>query len=323
MTYKWIDNDYIHYITNETLRHNRDNITRTKAYQRFYINHPEIRWALLASVVSRNAGWNMTDLHLPSYFNILGKRERSRLFMTYERANWLIFSDAYPQLLAYMLSKQFNKPQFKLLSYFHVSQYMINEWEIFWHSQNKQRLVNALIINEQNVIQKPIIEKAYFKKNVFLSLPYFIQDYLMMNAVLLPTKSETIYGKFIFGFTNLSNRIELGQFAVEALFGEAKRHQRIYDFLLSVEHTGSRRDYEKFLGFQSSKSPDLRSCYSKVQHQNIVQRDWYERVNIKKRWIHPYVNYKIKDISSTFYRKRLLLTKYAQMKIRVGNMLKM
>jgi len=180
LTYKWIDNDYIHYITNATLRHNRDNITRTKAYQEIYINHPEIRWALLASVVSRNAGWNMTDLYLPSYLNILGECERAHL--------------------TYTLSKQLNKPQFKLLSYFHVSQYVINEWEIFWHSQNKHRLINALIINEENVIHKPIIEKAYFRKRVFLSLPYFIQNYLMMKAVLLPTKSETIYGKFIFGF---------------------------------------------------------------------------------------------------------------------------
>jgi len=118
----------------------------------------------------------------------------------------------------------------------------------------------------------------------------------------------------------VSNRIELGQFAVEALFGEAKRHQHILEFLLSIEHTGSRRDYERYLGYQFQR-PDLRSCYNEVKHQNIVQRDWYERVSIKKSRVHPLVNNKVKDIRSTFYRKRLLLTKYAQMKVRLRNIL--
>lgn len=41
---------------------NRNNVTRTMAYYDFYRDHPEIHWALLAHLVSRNAGWNMTDL---------------------------------------------------------------------------------------------------------------------------------------------------------------------------------------------------------------------------------------------------------------------
>lgn len=73
---------YLHYITNKTSVHNRDNITRTNAYFTFYRKFPEIKWAFLASMVSRNAGWNMTDLCMTPFRYLLGKRERERLFMT-------------------------------------------------------------------------------------------------------------------------------------------------------------------------------------------------------------------------------------------------
>lgn len=93
-------------IERQTKSKNADNISRTNAYKAFYDRHPEIKWSLLASFVSRNAGWSMTDLK-GSLFQ-LGLRERQQkwFFLAYERANWLIFSDAYPQLLLYHWSKK-------------------------------------------------------------------------------------------------------------------------------------------------------------------------------------------------------------------------
>lgn len=93
-------------IERQTKAKNADNISRTNAYKSFYDRHPEIKWSLLASFVSRNAGWSMTDLK-GSLFQ-LGFRERQQrwFFLAYERANWLIFSDAYPQLLLYHWSKK-------------------------------------------------------------------------------------------------------------------------------------------------------------------------------------------------------------------------
>lgn len=82
-----------------TLKGNNDNISRTAQYGKYYFQHPEIKWSLLAHFVSRNAGWNMTDLKNPLYSSLFHEEFRHRLFMTFERANWLIFQDAYPQLL--------------------------------------------------------------------------------------------------------------------------------------------------------------------------------------------------------------------------------
>ncbi len=158
--------EHLHYILSETKKHNADNISRTKAYQNFYMQYPEMKWALLASMVSRNAGWNMTDLHLSPFRKILSTKQRNRLFMTYERANWLIFSDAYPQLLTYALSIHYNQPLFHLLSRFRVSRFMKKEWDYFWKHSDRNRLMTALIINEQNVIHSPVIKQDYFQYRI-------------------------------------------------------------------------------------------------------------------------------------------------------------
>ncbi|WJH32243.1 DUF2515 domain-containing protein [Paenibacillus sp. CC-CFT747] len=57
-------------IRRETAEGNRNNVTRTAAYWTFYRQHAELHWAFLAHMVSRNGGWNMTDLKgifSPSY----------------------------------------------------------------------------------------------------------------------------------------------------------------------------------------------------------------------------------------------------------------
>src|SRR5690606_10220340 len=46
----------------ETAAANRNNVTRTNAYYELYRQFPELHWAFLAHMVSRNGGWSMTDL---------------------------------------------------------------------------------------------------------------------------------------------------------------------------------------------------------------------------------------------------------------------
>ena len=83
-----------------TDRLNRDNVSRTRAYQAFWRRHPEVHWALLAAFVSRNAGYFMTDLKSTRYRRPLTARRKERAFQALERCNWLIFRDAFPQLLS-------------------------------------------------------------------------------------------------------------------------------------------------------------------------------------------------------------------------------
>lgn len=56
------EQELLNRIRRMTQEHNLNNVTRTKAYLEFYLRHPEIHWAFLGHMVSRNGGWNMTDL---------------------------------------------------------------------------------------------------------------------------------------------------------------------------------------------------------------------------------------------------------------------
>ena len=305
--------NYIHYIISETKGHNFDNVSRTKAYQNFYSAFPEIKWALLAGVVSRNAGWNMTDLALTPFRKILSDNQRKRLFMTYERANWLIFSDAYPQLLIYKLSTHLNKPMFHLLPRLYVSRFMRKEWAYFWKHGDRERLMTSLIINEQNVIHDPVIKQDFFKNRVFLRPPYLLQDILLLNATIIPTKSSTLYGAFVHDFTNISKRIALGKTIASILF-----HPTVYDdaykFVRTVEHTGSRQDYERFLGLQTDKAPWLRTIYPVITHQDIIRNDWYKRRGIKRKWTDNIFQNPDPSIKDTFYGRRKMLYGYYHLK---------
>ncbi|MGX4669417.1 DUF2515 family protein [Cerasibacillus sp. JNUCC 74] len=304
---------YIHYITNKTKEHNRDNISRTKAYFSFYLQFPEIKWAFLASIVSRNAGWNMTDLELEPFRYLLGTKERQRLFMTYERANWLIFSDAFPQLLIYQLSRQYNKPLFHLLSSFKVSTYMVKEWFHFWKHLDEDRLVQALIINEQNVIQAPVIKQSFFKQRVFCQPPYLLQNLLIMNAVLIPTMSQQLFGCYVHNFTNLTNRIELGKKLASIIFSPTVYNQT-YEFAKCIEHTGSRYDYERFLHLSMPRAPYLRMVYPIITHRDTIRKDWYKSGGIKRKWLkNQTVNISSKT-GKTFYQKRQFMYVYYHVK---------
>lgn len=197
---------------------NVDNISRTYCYGKFYERNPEIRWAFLASMVSRNAGWCMTDLLGTWYLKALTREMRYWLFLTYEKANWLIFSDAYPQLLIYELSKKYHTPLFHLLRKFHVSTFMMDEWERYFVEQDGNRLLIALIMNEQNLIQDPVINEKQYKLHVFKSFPYRFQDFFHFSTVLFPTLDGELYGCSVQNFQHVEHRIKLGKCLANILF---------------------------------------------------------------------------------------------------------
>lgn len=256
---------------------NMDNISRTQSYQEYYVRNSEIRWAFLASMVSRNAGWNMTDLKGRYYATVLPQTVKKHLFLTYEEANWIIFLDAFPQLLLYEESKRRQVPLFYLLQYFNVSIFMEKEWIYFWEKKDINRLMTALIINEQNKIQKPVIENAYFKKHVFHTALFKLQEMLHISAVIFPTVEGRMYGFSVYQFETLQKRIELGQKLAELLF-HPNYKSLFHRFALQTIHTGSRADYEYYVrGARKSCTPALREVYPVVAHKEISMRDWFCR----------------------------------------------
>lgn len=265
----------------QTVKGNRDNISRTKAYEQFFRIHPEIKWSFLAGMVSRNAGWNMCDLEGIWFTNLLGLKYRHQLFLTYEEANWRIFQDAYPQLLLYHYSTKYGRPLFHLCHYFFITKFMKNEWYSFWKHGNREKLVTALIINEQNIIEEPVIKKQSF---VFHSLLFFLQDWMHFSTVLFPTCNGELYGSSVAHFRNIDKRIELGKRLAGLLFSE-DLFPLFYEFSCRTEPTGARYDYEQYRKKpRYHETPMLRGVYPLIHHQAGETEQWDMKKKVKKKW---------------------------------------
>ncbi|PEL11706.1 DUF2515 family protein [Bacillus sp. AFS017336] len=270
-------------IKKETTKFNADNISRTIAYQDYFFRLNEVEWSFLASMVSRNAGYNMTDLANPIFMNGLSEKQRKQLFITYERANWIIFLDAFPQLLLFEYSKMNNKPLFYLLKYFSVSTFMEIEWEKYWTDRDKKRLVYSLIINEQNMIERPVIQNKFFKNEVFNTIAFKLQEQLKLSYVIFPTNSGELYGLAVYQFEDLTKRIQIGRQLYSILFHQDLNNGFI-NFAKQTNHTGSRSDYESLVGIANSSNPKLRDVYPIIPHKRSVEDDWYSNSKILTEW---------------------------------------
>lgn len=247
-------------------RENRNNITRTKAYWTIFTEHPELHWALLAHLVSRNGGWNMTDLKGDLVPRLVSSNQAELCFQFLERANGLIFQDAYPQLLLYIESKRRNRSMFHLLPKLHISAFMEPVWQHFWHKRSSALLTIGLIINEQNYIEKRIIQNPRYRETVLNTVKFKVQSLLQLNQVVFPyglkvvdmaspTPSYRLAGLILEDFGNLKERIEFGKKLYAILFGLPAVYDGAVAFAAHVPHTGSRADYLPGLYAPIRKAP--------------------------------------------------------------------
>ncbi|UOQ92694.1 DUF2515 domain-containing protein [Halobacillus shinanisalinarum] len=294
-----------------TRKQNQNNVTRTQAYFDFYQEHPEIHWALLAHLVSRNAGWNMTDLKGEYLPKLLSRKEQTDFFLFLERGNWLIFQDAYPQLLLYEESKKRGRPLFHLLSSMEVSKFMEPFWNQFWTESTKEELTIALIINEQQYIEGRVIQNKQYKDTVLNTIMFRLQDLFEFNHILLPytdsvQKNTKLIGGTVHHFSSVKDRINLGKRLYSLLFSGQNRLTQTIEWTKSHPHTGSRKDFWPQL-FNNVKetapgqmhelqstpcslkheaqriySPTLSATWKDWNHIDAESGDWYKN----KKMIH-------------------------------------
>ncbi len=172
---------------------NQNNIFRTFYYKLYWQEHPEVPWAFLAHLVSRNAGYQMSDAD--RYQRVLlwslgtlgvgaaawgaSSKQMEAFFAYLETGNFLIFRDVCPGLEAYRLAKMHpdhSDELFELLRNpaFTVDPFVIDNWKAFFAAAQDnawspewsldwspgsaiQRHSFALIINEQNQIQDRLV----------------------------------------------------------------------------------------------------------------------------------------------------------------------
>ncbi|HEU4962698.1 MAG TPA: DUF2515 family protein [Bacilli bacterium] len=255
-------------IANETKRYNRNNVTRTQAYWESYRQHPELHWSLLAHMVSRNGGYNMTDLQGELLPRVMEKGECERFFHFLERPNYLIFGDAYPQLRLYAASKERGRPLFHLLPFFGVSRFMRVIWERFWETGDSQLLTLALVVNEQNVIEKRVVQHKHYAA-VVESFEFQAQTLLNLTQVVFPFRDVTktpdpqLAGVIVDSFTSLSERIDTGRRLYAILFDRQEVHRGVLQWAEQTPHTGSRSDYWPHLYTPEHPSPPKTAAANK------------------------------------------------------------
>jgi len=239
-------------IEQETSTLNRNNLTRTNAYWAVFNKYPELHWAFLAHMVSRNGGWSMTDLKGQWLPQLQNQKHTADIFKLLESCNSLIFGDAYPQLRLYIESKRIGRSLFGLLPRFGVSSFMIPFWNRFWMDGNPVPLTEALIINEQHFIQLRVVEDAYYKRNVLDTLSFRSQPWLQLNQIVFPLWPKAqhgqgvpmrLVGRVLERFEDLDERIRFGISLYGILFGYSDVLQRTTAFASHVSHSGSRADY--------------------------------------------------------------------------------
>ncbi|MDP5272562.1 DUF2515 family protein [Chengkuizengella axinellae] len=309
--YNKLEQKIINKIQQTTKANNLNNVTRTQAYLEIYKRNPSLHWALLAHMVSRNGGWNMTDLKGEFLPHLLSYEKRLATFLMLERANALIFQDAYPQLLLFEESQHLKKNLFHLLDAFHVSKFMRPFWELYWNEGQSTLLTVALIINEQNYIENRVISNPQFKEKVIDKFYFKAQSLLQLNQVIFPMisskhkKKVELVGLTVQDFANLHERIEVGKKLYVILFCYQKQHQAIVRFSLQVPHTGSRMDYwpQLFLQIKKNKSdykkqriigcnikkgaeplfsPQLVHIWSDIPFQPTSHEDWFKDLSVLK-----------------------------------------
>ncbi|MWV46919.1 DUF2515 domain-containing protein [Paenibacillus sp. HJL G12] len=301
------DRDIVQRIRISALEANRSNITRTEAYYECYLEFPELHWAFLAHMVSRNAGWNMTDLKGGLLSDVVADQFREDMYQMLERSNALIFLDAYPQLLLYMHSRKLGRSLFHLLPEFRVSAFMRPFWERFWIERDSALLAVGLIINEQNYIEGRVVQNSYFQKNILRSPAFTLHGRFQMNQVIFPmlvkkeirtdqedaseppsAKSEEsrentgheeetclngcrgMVGLVLEQFSNLEERIAFGKALYAMLFGYKDVLNGVQAFAAETEHRGSRQEYWPKL-FTSDKKAALNSP---GESSELLKSEW-------------------------------------------------
>lgn len=297
------DQEVLELIQHDTAQHNRSNITRTAAYLDCYQAYPELHWALLAHLVSRNGGYNMTDLKGGLLQDLLSDQDRSSLYRLLERSNALIFQDAYPQLQLYAHSRRLGRSCFHLLPHFHISAFMHPFWERFWTKRDSVMLSVALIINEQYYIEGRVIQHPYFQKHVTSTLGFKMNQWLQLNQVLFPLGvNGHLAGLVLEQFGSLSKRIAFGKQLYGMLFGYKQVLEQVTSFVNQVPHEGSRSEYWPGLftphmqqalrspvesaALVSSQwlpegqrlySPKLHEVWTDTTYEPIPHYDWYQQ----------------------------------------------
>ncbi len=230
----------------ERAARNRDNVSRTKSYLELYAlareRGVELPWLLMAHLVSRNAGYLMTDLGvaLRDPKNVFTAEATRDLFCFLERANFLIFDDAWHHVLHHLLGRTRSLGE-------ETPRFMREAWARYEEAASdgvsaeiERTLVLDLVQNEQNLIERRVVHNPRLSRA--LAMITFFEGIGHEAPIVLPRTDARIT---VGGFASLERRIDTGRRIFDVVLAPREDRAEIFAWASAHEHTGSRRVYTR------------------------------------------------------------------------------
>jgi hypothetical protein len=218
---------------------NRDNLTRTESYLELYAwtraNGCELPWVLMAHLVSRNAGYQMSDLgrHLARGADPVQSEAVKWLFVLLERGNFLIFWDAWFHVLHALAGRV------STLTPPRTPRFMIDAWARYQRDGGERQLVIDLVTNEQNLIERRAVHN-----------PALIQGRRLVELIEGGRREQALHFPlpdvaqiFVGGFSRLDRRIHAGTRIYDEVVADRGRRDALFEWAVANPHTGSRSIY--------------------------------------------------------------------------------
>ena len=229
---------------------NVDNVARTESYLELYshtrAHGAELPWLLMAHMVSRNAGYLMTDLartlvhertpQVPSVLHVI-----ENVMALLERANYLIFHDAWFHVLGHLLGRSATHsarvPAFMRAAWLRYETALARHGHIADRALERT-LVMDLVHNEQHFIERRVVHHPRFA--AALATIEMIEREGREKPIHFPLVAAEIR---VGGFADLTRRIATGARIFDDLLADRSRRDAIYTWARTHAHTGSRAVY--------------------------------------------------------------------------------
>jgi hypothetical protein len=228
----------------EKAERNRDNVSRTTSYLELYAlcraHGVELPWVLMAHLVSRNAGYLMTDLAAERASALFTREARTDLFLFLERANYLIFDDAWEHVAHHALGRT------RALGS-RTPRFVREAWARYEAAAEggvtaalERALVLDLVTNEQNLIEHRVVHHPRFERA--RAMVAFFEEAGSDGPVTLPLTTARIR---VGTFADLDKRIEAGRRIFDEVLAPREGRDAIFAWAAATEHTGSRAAYKE------------------------------------------------------------------------------
>jgi hypothetical protein len=251
---------------------NVDNVTRTESYLELYahtrgLGH-ELPWLFMAHMVSRHAGYLMSDLgrtladeRTPKTEVVVAVIENVMALL--ERANFLIFADAWTHVLRHLLGRSADPGD--------TPQFMRSAWLRYEATAQRggaidrtleRALVMDLVHNEQHFIEQRVVNHPRFAAG--LATIELIEREGREKPIHFPVTTHEIR---VAGFADLTRRIAAGARIFDEVLADRARRDQIYVWARHHPHTGSRTVYG------GKPGPTVREAWPVGHVRRLLPRD--------------------------------------------------